>query len=165
MKITGIFYRLFSKMSKVYQILFLTLNQVLKENEMKYGSIFIFIGVLFLSGCVLSKSSVARYAETKDFAAIAVADVKEGIQARSNEQLRQLGAVNNAQMTEYYSAYDKTLNTYCKPDNAFLYAIEGLPENKACVYDTPLGKLFQFNWEQGKKWQTPLDLFLDRGML
>lgn len=123
------------------------------------------VGALVLSGCSLTEGAVAKYAQENNFAAIAASDVENGIQARSNEQLRQLGVINNQQMTEYYSTYDKTLNTYCKPNNAFLYAVKGLPENKACVHDTPLGKVFQYNWEQGEKWQTPLSLFLDRGML
>ncbi len=145
---------------------FVSYTQIyIEENEMKYGSIVALIGMLFLSGCALNKSSVVRYSEEKNFAAIAILDVKQGIQARSNRQLRQLGVVNNAQVKEYYSAYAKALESYCKPDNAFVYAVKGLPVNKACVYDTPLGRVFEYNFEQGKKWQTALDLFLDRGML
>ncbi len=131
---------------------------------MRYCSIFVVVFAMGLSACSSKMNEVSRLAESNNFSAIAVDDVKTGKQARSNEQLKQLGVVNNNQLTAYYTSYDKTLNEYCKPSKAFLYGLKGMAENVACVYDTPLGKVFQYNWEQGKRWKTRLWLFTDRGM-
>lgn len=125
---------------------------------MRYCSVIFIFLMSMLGGC--SSSHIAHhFAEDNNWSGLAIHDVEAGLQPRSNDELKKLGLVGQVNLNAYLSTYHSMLESYCDPDKAFLYGIKGIAENKACVEDTRFGRLFEFNWEEGHKWQRRLYLF------
>lgn len=106
-------------------------------------------GFLFFTLVACSNMSVNQYVKAKNWIGLADYDVEAGNKARTFDELKKLGAMNEGAQEAYQSAYKMHVKEYCIPQKAFKAGILGKARNSVCIDGMPLGHQYEENWKIG----------------